>query len=51
MEELPVEIIEHLLSYNDLTIKDIINFSSTCCHLREIIINNNAFWRSIYMQK
>lgn len=51
MKNLPVEIIEHLLTYDDLEIKDILNFSETCTHFREILCNNNPIWKSFYIRR
>lgn len=51
MERLPIEIIEQLLTYQDLTINDILNFSSTCTKFHEIVCNSNPIWKNFYSHR
>ncbi|KAI4462321.1 hypothetical protein MML48_5g00018399 [Holotrichia oblita] len=51
MDDLPVEVIEIILSNNSLTINDVLNFGATCSRLRNIINVSNVTWRKKFMQK
>ncbi|EFN68020.1 F-box only protein 21 [Camponotus floridanus] len=48
---MPAEIISKILEYKDITIKDIVNFSSTSKQFRYIIINDNTLWKKKFSQR
>ncbi|EZA53435.1 hypothetical protein DMN91_004510 [Ooceraea biroi] len=39
------DVIIHILRTNDIGIRDVVNFSSTCKHFRDMIENSNSCWR------
>lgn len=49
--DLPVELIEYILCYDNLEFKDVINFSSGCHRFRDIVLNSNVLWRNKFMAK
>ncbi|KAL3270063.1 hypothetical protein HHI36_009121 [Cryptolaemus montrouzieri] len=51
MDLLPLEIVELILSSPNLSIKDVINFSSTCHYYRELISTNNTLWKQKFRDK
>ncbi|KAK9886099.1 hypothetical protein WA026_014888 [Henosepilachna vigintioctopunctata] len=51
MDMLPLEIIELILSNPFLSIKDVVNFSSTSHYFREIISSSNTLWRQKFRDK
>ncbi|XP_044753413.1 F-box only protein 21-like isoform X2 [Coccinella septempunctata] len=45
MELVPMEILELILSNPVLSIRDVINFSTTCHYYRELVVFNNSLWK------
>lgn len=50
MEVLPVEIIEDILSFSKLSIRDIVNFSLTNRYNNDVITNSTIIWKKKYLQ-
>ncbi|XP_025267526.1 F-box only protein 21-like [Camponotus floridanus] len=48
---MPTEIVFKILEYKDITIKDIVNFSSTSKQFRQLIINDKNLWRKKFIQR
>lgn len=42
---LPVETLLKIFVYEDISIKDVVNFSSTCKQIRYTLDNNHTFWQ------
>lgn len=51
INQLPDEIIEHILAYNHLEFVDVIRVGLTCKHLYKIIANSNKLWRHKFFQR
>lgn len=51
MDHLPTEIVEIILANGKLTIQDVLNVSTTCSTLRNVISYSNFIWKYKYMQK
>jgi len=49
--DMPAEIVFKILEYKDITIKDIVNFSSTSKQFRQLIINDKSLWRKKFSQR
>lgn len=47
---MPIEIIEQFLTNDTLKIQDIVNFSRTCSHFHDVVCNNNAIWKLLYIR-
>ncbi|KAG5871872.1 hypothetical protein JTB14_033878 [Gonioctena quinquepunctata] len=51
MEQLPIEIIEKILTHSKVSIEDVVNFSMTCHHFHDIVMNSNMIWKTKLFQK
>lgn len=51
MKILPIEIIEQILSYDNLNIKDVRNFSQTSSYFYDIVCNSNVIWKAQYIKR
>jgi hypothetical protein len=51
MEQLPLELIEKILSPPVLTVQDVVNFSSTCGYFREAVLNSSIIWKQKFIDK
>jgi hypothetical protein len=51
MEQLPLELIEKILSPPVLTVQDVVNFSSTCGYFREAVLNSSIIWKQKFINK
>ncbi|CAH1155846.1 unnamed protein product [Phaedon cochleariae] len=51
MEQLPVEIIENILTNPRISIEDIVHFSSTCHYFHEIVFSSNLVWKVKLFQR
>lgn len=50
MERLPVEIIEDILSFEKLSIRDVLSFSVTNKYNNDVITNSIIIWKKKYSQ-
>lgn len=48
MDRLPVEILEKIIGYSDIDLRDVISLSYTCKYFNNIIQNSNQVWKGIY---
>ncbi|KAJ8976442.1 hypothetical protein NQ317_016061 [Molorchus minor] len=51
MEQLPVEIVEKILTNPKISIEDIVRFSLTCQHFQNVVMNSNKIWKTKFFQK
>mgnify|MGYP005985788709 FL=1 len=51
MDQIPVELIEKILSHENITIQDVCNFSASCKFFRQLVLNSSAIWKQKFRHK
>lgn len=51
MEQLPVEVIENILTFSKISVQDVVNFSLTCHYFYNVVTKNNKIWKTKLFQK